>query len=283
MAILLKTSTIQTSHATISVTHSGQSPNSSPTLPTILFIHGNSFSSKIFHPLLKSSLSTKYHLLAIDLPGHGSSSDALNPEESYTQLAYAEAALEVLEHLSIKEVIVFGWSLGGHVGIEMLAVAPEVVRGIFIVGTPPVNRDEVTKGFTFRGNTPPLAARDDLNDEEIEAFAHGCADPPYESWMSEVVRRTDQKARSVMFGHFKGGKCSDQRGVVEGSERLVAIVNGVGDPFIDLKFVRSVKSKALWKGECVELDELLHAPFWADNEQFVSLIGEFMEDVMGNT
>ena len=52
-----------------------------------------------------------------------------------------------------------------------------------------------------------------MNDEEMEAFAHNCADLPYEEWMSETVRRTDQKARKIMFEGFAKGECADQRKV----------------------------------------------------------------------
>jgi hypothetical protein len=37
-----------------------------------------------------------------------------------------------------------------------------------------------------------------ITEEELQAFAHGCADPPYEDWMEEAVRRTDGRARELM-------------------------------------------------------------------------------------
>jgi pimeloyl-ACP methyl ester carboxylesterase len=65
--------------------------------PAILLLHGNSTSSRMFEPLLNHLESRGDHkLLVFDYPGHGRSSDAPDPDRSYYQYAYAEAAVEVL-------------------------------------------------------------------------------------------------------------------------------------------------------------------------------------------
>lgn len=119
--------------------------------PALLCIHGNSHSSEIFRHVLHSSLSRSNQILAFDLPGHGLSDDATDPNNAYTMPAFAKCAWEVLDVLKIREVIVFGWSLGGHLGIEMIAApaAHTKLRGVMIVGTPPIGHGEVDDGFTF--------------------------------------------------------------------------------------------------------------------------------------
>ncbi|KKY27414.1 putative alpha beta hydrolase [Diplodia seriata] len=94
--------TIPTTHGTIHVLDTGTpSPSPSP-LPTLLLLHGNSSHSHIFLPLIALSRSSpslqRHRILALDLPGHGASSDAPD-EKSYTQPAYGDAALQVLEAL----------------------------------------------------------------------------------------------------------------------------------------------------------------------------------------
>ena len=135
-------STLPTTHGILHITSTTpDSPHPSPT--TILLLHGNSSSSRIFTPVFNSSLSQIHPLLAFDLPGHGSSSDAPDPHTSYTQPAYAACALSVLQHAGVRDVITLGWSLGGHNGIELLNILtqrPELgikMRGLLIVGTPP--------------------------------------------------------------------------------------------------------------------------------------------------
>jgi pimeloyl-ACP methyl ester carboxylesterase len=268
---------LTTLHGTLHIVHTGPE-NGTP----LLLIHGNSFCSSIWQPLLTNEkLYRNYHLIAFDLPGHGKSSNAPNPERSYSQPAYADAALRVLASFNRTAAIVLGWSLGGHIALEMIAAKPTAILGAMLVGTPPIGHGEVSLGFTF-GNEwrQALAGRDDLNDEEMEAFAHNCADLPYEEWMSETVRRTDQKARKIMFEGFAKGECADQRKVVENSDAMIAVVNGKEDPFIELDFINSLHYKRLWTGKCVEMEGFKHAPFWAtaNREPFIELLVKFVED-----
>jgi pimeloyl-ACP methyl ester carboxylesterase len=58
----------------------------------------------------------------------------------------ADAAVELLGKLGVTEAIVFGMSLGGHIGIEMVPRFPEM-RGLMISGGPPVGRNKMAQGF----------------------------------------------------------------------------------------------------------------------------------------
>jgi pimeloyl-ACP methyl ester carboxylesterase len=287
MAGLLKT-TLSTPHGNLSITDTGTTA-----LPALLLIHGNSLHSAIFRLLLTNArLTASYRVIAFDLPGHGASSNAPDPAASYTQPAYADAALRVLAHLGVGDAAVLGWSLGGHVALELLALdrpsssssrqqQQPRVRGAMLVGTPPVRPADVPRGFR-PGPVFASAGRADLSAAECEAFARAAADPPREAWMADAVRRTDPRAREVMFEAFRAGRGVDQRAVVGRADVLVAVVNGREEPFVDLEYVRAVEYGNLWKGECFELEGLGHAPFWGDPERFVGILMEFLGDVMGS-
>jgi len=122
------------------------------------------------------------------------------------------------------------------------------------------------------------AARDDLTPEEEEIFAKNCADPPYEDWMLDCVRRTDPKSRSTMFQAFFRGEYLDQRKAVEETGIPVAVVNGQDEPFINIKFISGLKFGNLWGGKCIEMPGLLHAPFWAKPKEFQDILDRFVED-----
>jgi pimeloyl-ACP methyl ester carboxylesterase len=272
----IRKTTVSTTHGTLSVISTG--PETSQPL---LMLHGNSFSSKIFRPIFASSLAKSYYLLALDLPGHGSSTNAPDPEASYNQPAYADAMLQALSHLGLASVVVFGWSLGGHIALEMINAKPDAVRAAMIIGTPPVNPgSDLAKAFLFgrdAQNSP--AAKDILTPEEAEGFAHMAADAPYEEWMLADVKRTDGIARKLMFAAFGQGAGSHQRDIVGRSELLIAVVNGKEEPFVSLEYVRGVQYGRLWKGECIELESAKHASFWGNPEKFLGLLGEFLNDV----
>src|SRR6202161_2365364 len=70
-------SMISTSHADISVRQT-----TGKKLP-ILLLHGGGLCKETFDRQLESSLGAQYRMIAIDLPGHGASSDAFDPDRTY--------------------------------------------------------------------------------------------------------------------------------------------------------------------------------------------------------
>src|SRR5690348_3953343 len=67
----------------------------------ILLVHGNSSSSRIWQKQLQGPLGTKYRLIAIDLPGHGASSPAPDPEQGYSGPGYAAVIAGVARELGL--------------------------------------------------------------------------------------------------------------------------------------------------------------------------------------
>ena len=129
MSISTRQHTIVTSHGSLAVEESSQGD-----IP-VLLIHGNSSCRGVFRHQLQGRLAQNYRLIAFDLPGHGQSSNAPDPTQSYTRPGLADAAVELLEKLGVTEEIVFGWSLGGHIGIEMVPRFSGM-RGLMVTGTP---------------------------------------------------------------------------------------------------------------------------------------------------
>jgi pimeloyl-ACP methyl ester carboxylesterase len=207
---------------------------------------------------------------------------------------YASLAIQVLQHLSVEEVVVLGWSLGGHIGIEMLDLIDSneeisrehkkiSVKGMMMVGTPPaLGAEQVARGFP-RGLG--LASKKDWTDEEALSFSRNSAaagkDEYWEEWMYVDAKNTDPRARVFMAKRFLGEEEGgvDQVAVVENTDALIAVVNGAEEQFIDLDYLDGIKWKKLWKGKCLRLDGLHHAPFWEDPERFEGLLVEFMQDV----
>ena len=68
---------IPTSHADIAVAETSGSG-----LPVVM-IHGNSSCKEVFKNQLTSPVGESNRLIALDLPGHGRSSDAFDPARSF--------------------------------------------------------------------------------------------------------------------------------------------------------------------------------------------------------
>lgn len=207
---------------------------------------------------------------------------------------YAEVALHVLQHLNIESVVVFGSSLGGHIGIEMLSLFADPgmfaskkkisIKGLMITGTPPaLGAKQIEQAFTMGGGIG-LAGERDWTDEVAQGFARNSAaagkEELFEQWMLEDARNTDGRARMVMREKFMdesaGG--ADQVRVVEETDVLIAVVNGAEEQYVNLEYLEGIRWKRLWQGKCVRLEGLHHAPFWEDPQRFEKILGHFMED-----
>ena len=289
---------VETPYGTVSVTTSPGTPSGTVSL---LLLHSNSSSSHAFQHILSKPPPGVSQVVAFDFLGHGESENATTSmDRAYTMKGYAETAICVLQHLQITQYIVLGWSLGGHVAIEMLPLLKSGTSplisclGLMLVGTPPSN-GAAQVGIAFDvsktgqvENKPPepgdeenigLGAAEHWSDKGARIFmtlVHGGLEP----WMLEVGKRTDGRARRIMFEEFRAGTGCDQRDVLEKSDVPCAVVNGASEPFVNLDYLDGVKIKNLWQGKCHRISELGHAPFWQEPEVFQEYLWRFVQDCL---
>jgi pimeloyl-ACP methyl ester carboxylesterase len=267
----MKPIALETSHGRIAVRETEGAG------PAVLLIHGNSSSSLVFRHVMDGALGGRYRMIAPDLPGHGSSSDAIDPVRSYSMPGYAGAMVEVLQALGVEKVIVFGWSLGGHIGLEMISLLPGMM-GLMITGTPPVSVAQLGQGFKPSPHMN-LAGQQDFSEEDVENYARSTCGEPFEPFMREGVARTDGRARRLMFESFAGGSGDDQSVIVATAKIPLAVVNGADEPFVNTEFVAKVTYANLWEGECHLIANSGHAPFWDSPDQFNPIFARFLDDV----
>jgi pimeloyl-ACP methyl ester carboxylesterase len=267
---------ISTKHGDIAVLTVGESG------PTLLFVHGNSACKEVWHKQYDSGLAAKFHMIAMDLPGHGGSDNAPDPETSYCMTGYADAAILVLQALGIDRAVVVGWSLGGHVAIEMMPLFTGLA-GIVISGTPPVrpgDMESIAAGFHMN-ETTALVGQEVWSAEEAENITGSALemDKPAPDWLLAAAMRTDGRARRLMFEAFVGGKGGNQAEIVATTEVATAVINGGAEPFINNDFVCAAVYGNLWRGRVHLLDGLGHAPFWQAPEEFNGLLESFVSDL----
>lgn len=243
----------------------------------LLLIHGNSFCHGVFRHQLQGRLAERYRLIAFDLPGHGKSSDAPDPMRSYTRPALADAAVELLGKLGVTEAVVFGWSLGGHIGIDMLSRFPGM-QGLMISGTPPVGFDNMAQGFKGSPHSG-VAGRQDLSQADIDGFVQAIFGDSAEPFLRDAVARADGRFRKRLFEGARAGEGGDQRVAVKNSLVPLAVVNGAADRLVNLDYIDSVAYGNLWEGRCHRLDGLGHAAFWEGPLEFDLVLERFLRDV----
>lgn len=267
------TSMFTTSHGDIAV-----SETSGKGLAVVL-LHGNSSCKEVFRGLTEGPLGEAHRLIAVDLPGHGASGDAIDPERTYTMPGYAAAVSEVLAQMDVDKAAVFGWSLGGHVGLEMLAAYPGMV-GLMLAGAPPVGlgAEKVAAGFKASPHVG-LVGKPDLSEEEGAILLGATYGTFLTPDLVQAAVRADGRARSIMFAALMEGRISDQRKLAETTPLPIAIVNGADDPLVNLDYVAGLAYRNLWDRHCYVLRGAAHAPFLQAPETFSAILTRFASEM----
>lgn len=248
--------------------------------PVALLLHGNSACKEVFKNQFESDLGKRFRLIAIDLPGHGHSENATDPKVTYCLPGYADVAIAVLGELGIRKASVVGWSLGGHIAIDMLK-RPEI-QGILITGTPPIplTAEGFRQGFHPFPCLYLLGQEKKFSQKEAETFvAQGGIDPKKATFMVEAALRTDGKARANTIASMQEGIGGNQKQIVEESEKPIALISGSEDVGINNDYIhQEVSSKNLWRRK-VHLVKGGHSVFWENSKKFNSIMFDFLDDI----
>ncbi len=263
---------IKTSHGVLALKESGRGEH------PVLLIHGNSSCSCVFRKQLDAGLSNVYRLIAVDLPGHGHSEDATDADRTYTLPGLAGAVSEVLEYIGVSKPVVLGWSLGGHVAIEMLALSSKM-QALLLCGTPPVGKLEgknnMAEGFN---HSPRSLPAHDRSMEEIEArsFVDRIFRERGNRLLVKAAMRTDGRFRRRLVESSFEGLGVNQRSIVETAQIPIAVINGAEDSLIKADFFRQVAFPNLWEDNIHRIESAGHAPFWERPNEFNQLFGRFL-------
>jgi pimeloyl-ACP methyl ester carboxylesterase len=98
---------------------------------TVVLLPGLLFSRKMHAPLAQALADRGSRVVCLDLLGHG---DAERPRDMwhYSMPLFGEQVVGLLDHLELDEVVVGGTSLGANVTLDVMANAPERLRGAII-------------------------------------------------------------------------------------------------------------------------------------------------------
>jgi len=100
--------------------------------PTIFLLHGLPSSSRMFQPLLESSLNEHYHLVAPDYPGFGHSSWPNPKEFAYTFDSVAKVMQDFAEELHLSQYTLFMQDYGGPVGVRLALAHSDKIQAMIV-------------------------------------------------------------------------------------------------------------------------------------------------------
>ncbi|MFC0438800.1 alpha/beta fold hydrolase [Kutzneria buriramensis] len=203
---------------------------------TVVFLHGNSSSSSTWQGLLDGPFGQRFHCLALDLPGHGGS----RPADDYSVPAHASALAEFLQ--KNEDVVVVGWSLGGHITLHA-ANALTRAAGFVIFGTPPIE----TAASLAEGFLPNPAFntgfQGEISPEEALAYAKSMLAP--DSAVSPDVLvpdilATDPGARTGLGASVAEGRFVDEVEVIANLSQPLLVLHGAEDQLVSLDYLRKL-------------------------------------------
>jgi pimeloyl-ACP methyl ester carboxylesterase len=223
----------------------------------LVFLHGNSLNTFTFE---EQYTQLDLPMITIDLPGHGLSSPAKDPEQVYSIPGYAEAVTFALSQLGPGKFILVGHSLGGHIAIN---AAPRLknLKGLLIFGTPPLD-SVASLGSAFLPNPLfPFLLQSSLTEEEALQLAGGmlCQEERKDELKNHILA-TDPSARSCFGAFVAKGVIENEVEIIKKRDFPVAILHGEKDAFVNKEYIDGLGLPNLWKNKVHLISHSGHSP-----------------------
>ena len=236
----------------------------------IIFIHGNSHSKMTFTHQLSDERFSLFRTIAVDLSGHGDS-DKLN---EYSLTAMAKTLCDFIADLKLKNYILVGHSLGGHVLTQ--ALTQLTPRALVLYGTPPLKKPLSLEGFLPNPKTAPLNLDHSTQNElEILAAEFGYQNSDKEIFIHDYLK-TDPTFRTTLLPSVVQGHYQDETALLEKFEGKTLGIVLNRDFIVNNDYIRREYSNL--SIDIVEVDSA-HCPHVEVAQSFNSIISRFAQDV----
>lgn len=259
-------------------------PRAHPSEPALVFIHGHFTNKRFFASQYSSQALNEYRIICIDFPGYGESEAPNDPEKVYSWPGYAESVGEVVRLLDLQNIIVVGWSLGGHVGLELTSRLPQM-KGLLITGTPPIEVSAGGFGKGFKVVDPRILecfGKGNLSSEEIELLARengydGSADTQF---IRDAILQTDEGAKVLYPRSILNGVGQNEVEIVRNWPRPIAVIAGADEVLVNNEYIiNEVPFANLWSGKVHLIEQAGHFVHREQPEAFNEIVLKFARDV----
>lgn len=184
----------------------------------VVLLHGYLENLRMWESI-GNELSKMYHVVKIDLPGHGKSKTY---GKVHTMEFMAEKMKEVLDELKVEDPIVIGHSMGGYVTLAFAELFPEKLKGFILLNSTSLPDSEEKKEQRLKAvetaernfdalvkmSIPTLFAekRREFLKEEMEFAKELARETPIEGVTAALLGMRERPDRTDVLLNFKGAK-----------------------------------------------------------------------------
>ena len=246
----------------------------------VIFVHGNSSSSRTWNAILAGPFGRRFRCLAVDLPGHGDSAPAVNRED-YSLPGYARTLTGFAQATGATGAVVVGWSLGGHIALE---AAPGLwaAAGYVVFGAPPVSSAAQMAEAFLPNPAMNVGFAAVVSPEDARTYAASFTAPgsalPLDDFVTDILR-TDGDARAGLFASVLEGRFADEVAIVAALPQPLAILHGEAEQLVNLAYLQKLTVPTLWRGSVQVIPAVGHALHAEAPETFTTLLEEFISDL----
>ena len=246
----------------------------------VIFVHGNSSSSRTWDGIMTGPFGRRFHCLAFDLPGHGDSAPASNLED-YSLPGYGRTLTGFAQAAGVADAVVVGWSLGGHIALEAAPGLP-AAAGYVVFGTPPVaSAGQMVEAF-LPNPAMNVGFAAVVSEEEARAYAASFTAPgstlPLDPFVTDIMR-TNGEARAGLLASIGEGRFADEVAIVGALRQPLAILHGEREQLVSLAYLQKLTIPTLWRGSVQLMPGVGHALHQEAPETFTALLEQFIADL----
>ncbi len=203
--------------------------------PTMLFVHGNSSSKETFSRQIQS-FKNSYHVIAVDLPGHGETEGFKEADYSLEKLS--EFLETFVNELGLEISTLFGHSLGGHICFQAL----NIIKPTYLItwGAPPLTNPPVMEKVFAPIPCAAYFFKNEVTDQELQELYEAC----YENRsgqgfldFSNSFNGTDKKYREGFCSEFIKHDFKDEFNELEKFEGRSLFLYGLEEKLINKEYL----------------------------------------------
>jgi pimeloyl-ACP methyl ester carboxylesterase len=244
----------------------------------LLFIHGNSSSKETFNNLLP--FLNEYRVVALDLLGHGSSS--ASSDGHYSLTLWGKQVASFVEVLNLKNYVLLGHSLGGHIALEAYYYLKVKPLGLAVWGCTPLGKPaELGKAFLPNENIAVLFESAPEESRIIEFFKSSLNLNPKSDEFDVLLKdfiKVDSCMRPSIGQSLENNDFNDEMEMIRSLKSKALIIHASNDTIIDGNYFKEFFKECNLGPEDLQYREIAtgHYPQVENGRELIYLLDPFM-------